>query len=197
MTPDMTGPIEIAFAELKLGAITLQGGDRFDGSRHLSSGALQERHIDVLRAQAKIKPLTPENYAIWVARNGDNWVGRGFTRAELVERGIISTDAPKAAPKPAADKPKAERLPSGDPVDYKGHFIQAFKYSRFTVFEVYNSDLELLREKAFKSLVNAEKFIDELVDAKAGASTPPPADDTTAETKQESDDVVHIQPGSI
>lgn len=190
--------LEIAFInDLRLGDTTLQGGDLFDAARHLSRGAVDERLLGILRNQARIKPLTKENYAIWRARNGPAWVGRGFTEAELRERGIIDPDADAAAAKAAAEakaaepKERAAREPKGDPIEYEGCLIQAYQVGRFTNYDVADKDCELLRAKPFKSLDYAKKFIDELK-----TSTPKAPTGKPAETQQESGHDRDVQSGT-
>lgn len=82
-------------ADTKVGDREFKPGDLFDPP----AGALTERQVASLKNINRVLPLTRENYARAIARRPAGTVGRGFTEAYLIERGIID---PPAAP---AEKP--------------------------------------------------------------------------------------------
>lgn len=154
---------EIATEPMKLGRINLQGGDRFDTEKLLKDGILGERVVRTLREVTRqVVPLSREAYGICMARRQPGEIGRGFTKALLVEHGIIDGDA--------VETPKAEKIAAPvEAMDYKGFKIIPRKNGRFTQYDVTNAAGELMRASRFRSVANAEKFVDDLP-AGAGAA---------------------------
>lgn len=177
-----TSSIEIASGELKLPGVTLQGGDKFDAEQHLKTGAITERFLAIVRAQAKVQPLTRGNYLPFLNRNGHDFVGRGFTRAELIARGIIDESAP-VAPKSAKTitKVPVPAEATGQVVEYRGFKIVQKKNGKFHLYDVVDAKGELARAKPFRKPDGAVEFIDGML-----GSPEPPAADTSAEAIKES-----------
>lgn len=156
-------------------------GDRWDAQPHLRNGHLTELQVHGLSQQRYFGPLTRESYAIAMARHPEGHVGKGFTRAELVELGILDPAAKKEAAPPAKAKPPAKSKDSPkaalEPEVYKGYVIHAVKQGNFTRFEPMTQDGQLLRLERFMKIEKARTFIDDLVatrdSAKPAAQNPP------------------------
>lgn len=164
-----------------VGERSYECGDRWDAQPHLRSGHLTELQVHGLSQQRYFAPLTRETYAIAMARHPEGHIGKGFTRAELVELGILDPAGTKAAAPPAKTPPKvkakaAEKAPP-EPEVYLGYVIHPVKQGNFTRFEPKTEAGELLREARFMTAAKARSFIDDLVatrdSAKPAAQTPP------------------------
>ena len=191
MEAPTTTTIEMASGDLNLQSATLKAGDRFDADHFMRRGDIDERILGQLRTQGRVQPLSRDAYRAFLNRYGEDFVGRGFTRAFLIEHGIIDEAAPRATPKPKTiPKPPTE---NAEVIEYKGRKIVAKKNGRFTLFDVTSADGELLRATPFKKIEGAKGFIDDL----PSGSTPPPPADTTAGDKQESENGGDVQRGSI
>lgn len=177
-----TSSIEIASGELKLPGVTLQGGDKFDAEHHLKTGAITERFLAIVRSQAKVQPLTRGNYLPFLNRNGHDFVGRGFTRAELIARGIIDESAPVAPKSPKTiTKVAVPAEATGQVVEYRGFKIVQKKNGKFHLYDVVNDKGELARAKPFRKPDGAVEFIDGML-----GSPDPATADTSAGEQQES-----------
>lgn len=186
--PQSAAPLaEIVLKSFKVGKRTFQPADKLDRVRLLADPAMDDRTLGIMDRQNYFGPLNRHNYSIAVARREPQYgkMGNGFTEAFLAEAGIIDREA--AAPAPAGLKVE---IKPGTAIPYGDFLIVPVKNGRFVQFEATTQSGELLRPSRFRSQENAQKFIDEVVEAaKAQALTQSPAPEAAGQEKADDDDV--------
>jgi hypothetical protein len=185
-----------ATRELKIGKTDYTFADKVDYDDHVKRGDLDDRVGRYIKDVNQIVPLTRLLFERTIIQRPEGTIPRGFTAAELVERGLV--DAPEdGAPAKAPPRVKksvkevAQTLKGLDPIPYNGRVIQPVKQGNFVRYEAKTEAGELLRESRFMKVDGAKAFIDGL-DAEKQSGNPGPADQSGQENQDGSD----VQPGA-
>lgn len=164
----MTDIFICAVRELRVKNTIYTFADKFPFDEHVAKGDFEERVGQFVKDSAQIVPLTRYNFDHTIIHRANGTIPRGFTEAELIERGILDGPAPGAAPTPKAPK-KAnsvkeaiKKLDGLEPIEHNGYLILPVKQGNFTRFEAQTKDGVTLRESRFMKADGARAFIDGL-----------------------------------
>jgi len=189
--------------DLSIGGRRYEPGDLIETQQAMTRGDLNERLVDTLQRQARIRPLTRENFDLAIRRRDPalEFPPAGFTRAYLLEKGIIDAEAvatadPEAAKAPAGKKkgppaasaPRIDEVKPTDQSEAVGpYFMTPNKRGNFLHWSVTDADGKLLRDRAFKDKAKAIEFLTGLMPAQ-------PADGGEAEDANDGGDI-RSEPG--
>lgn len=133
--------IEIVTRPFEVGEEKLERGDRFEPDRL----DLPDRARFDLRRCGKVGPLTRDLYAMMMQHHQPGHIGRGFTRKELVELGIL--DAPPRAELQAGAQVSLE---GAEKVKGGGYLIP-HKRGIAPVYDIADHQGRLLSARQFRS----------------------------------------------
>jgi hypothetical protein len=183
---------EIALRPFPVGERNYAPGDKFEAKRHLDQKDLEEKHVGWLRSQGKIAPITRETYAHAMAHHQPGHMGRGFTKAYLIEMGILDAPEPDLAPAEASAEEKPDTVPGLIGVhEVNGRLLREVKIGPRTYFEPVTVEGELLRSKRFQAKDKATEFLEAMPPI---VSTDAPGSDTPGQAPSEAPDGEHLQP---
>ncbi len=188
----------VATRALKCGGTAYELADKFPLDEHMAKGHLDQRVATYVKDVEQIVPLTRAHYERLIIQRPNGTIPRGFTLAELVERGIVDKPvekpkdraaASKSSKAAAAEKPQSApepKVPALETIAYKDQVIVPVKQGNLTKYEVKNKEGALLREQRFAKVDTAKRFIDGLAPA-------PEPDTSGAAPGQEKNDGGNLQ----
>lgn len=162
----MNTPLMCAIRELILGDVTYTFCDKIDLDRHYEQKDITPQVASHVMQVGQIVPLGRLAYRTLMVQRPAGTVGKGFTIAELVERGILDADEGAAL---ESKKPVQHTGAIGELEAYGDYFIRSKKIGNFTNYDVLDANQKLLRDKAFRTRDKAIAFLDELAAAKQAA----------------------------
>jgi hypothetical protein len=195
---------EIVTYRQRVGAADYISGDKIDVAMLAQKGLLNEDVIAGLRKRKEIVEPTVENMKVALARrpHGAPWPPRGFTEAEMEQRGFIEKKADQKPAEPPAEKkaktngkelpPVIERIElKEDAIPVAGNFLQPTKRGNLRFFTAAAPDGRILRATLFRSIENGTAWLEELSTAASQTDTSAEA----AEKAEESPDGGDVQSG--
>ena len=176
---DAPALVEIALRSFKAGGRSFDPADRVEA---LSLPDMTERLARQMREQGYLAPLSRKTYEDAIAHRPPDTIGRGFTREELIARGILDkpeakAEAPAKAPKPPKLAPVAFDDPGPGKDEVVEHAGQLFALRYREVgkpnmtghpirrYSVFNADGAVISPKEFMGRGAAIRFIESLAPA--------------------------------